>query len=271
MDARGNGHDSGDSGDARLNLFEQNIDSRAECNGGVVFNQANLFHERPGGQPHLERKNIVRIAARGSVEEPEKCVTINPAPTCSTTARAICSTTNVLRNVWCRVPAVVPLVLAFIASITSGRDDRHAGTTPKSSPVDNASRMVKPSAPVSSAISPARGNDTGLIAMKSFNPRYASATPSEASDHGKQNTFTQKLPGNTPAAGAQGGAYSHFLLSRQGPRQQQTGHVRTGDQQHQRDHALNDQERLTNPANVDIQCGLQPYSPALVGGRVNLG
>ena len=71
---------------------------------------------------------------------------------------------------------------------------------------------------------------------QSHAPRRQAETQNAAQDR-EQHALDEQLPDDAPAAGAQGDTHRDFARSLGGTRQQQIGHVRARDQQHERDGA----------------------------------
>ena len=60
--------------------------------------------------------------------------------------------------------------------------------------------------------------------------------PDQRAGGGEHEAFGQRLPDQAPSRRAQREPHGHLLLARRGPGQQQVGHVRAGDEQHEPDH-----------------------------------
>jgi hypothetical protein len=67
-----------------------------------------------------------------------------------------------------------------------------------------------------------------------------------AAQQGQQQAFDQPLPHQPPARGAQREAHGNFAAARGSARNQQVGHVRAGDQQHQAHGRHQDRQGLPN-------------------------
>ena len=102
----------------------------------------------------------------------------SPAPTSSTKANAISTTTRLLRRRCRDWLAVVARLPSFNASLTLARAALHAGSSPKTMPVSSDSNSVKASTPLSMPMVTGRGRLAGLSASSRSTPHIARTTPS---------------------------------------------------------------------------------------------
>src|SRR5260370_24300395 len=68
---------------------------------------------------------------------------------------------------------------------------------------------------------------------KNMRAPLAQENPADSADHGKQQAFDDQLADERSAACTQRRSDGDLFLSAERPRQKQTGHVRTGDQQYE--------------------------------------
>jgi hypothetical protein len=80
----------------------------------------------------------------------------------------------------------------------------------------------------------------------------------------KHNTFSKQLSSNTPAARAECGAHSHFLLAGSRAHEQKIGDISAGNQQDQRDGSQQNPQGTAHFANLVIEQELHPDPTVLV-------
>ena len=200
---------------------------------------------------------------------------ISPDPINSTNDSATSTTTAALRST--RPPprlAVRPLPRN--TCITSGREARSAGTTPKIAAATNPAATENARTAGSISIASSRGRFVGPITISWWMPSRASSNPTSCSAPGDDQAFGQHLPHQTPAARAERGAHGKLSLPQRRPDHQQIRDIRAGDQQqknhrpHQRDNRrphLRDQILLHRlKTHMIIRRLLQHVISAIVGG-----
>ena len=164
----------------------------------------------------------------------EKLRSSRPAPTSSTSARAISATTSIDRMRRWRALPEPPRLSSLSDSRMSNRVACSAGTTPKTRPVTHRERQRE------QRHGPVDGDALRARQPRGHGRRQQRHAPRRQQQAGRaagareHEALDEQLPDDARAAGADRDAHGHFFLPADRAREQQVGDVRARNQQHQR-------------------------------------
>ena len=136
--------------------------------------------------------------------------------------------------------------------------------TPKSAPESKDTPRANASTNGSMPISCSRGNVSGPFATRIRNAAYARPETQRSAEHSQRHAFDEHFPRDSPPAGAERGSDREFLPAGLGADEQQIGHVRAGDQEHQPQRPHHHPQRRADVADDFLLQRLEPGREASV-------
>ena len=202
----------------------------------------------PGSTPRIRSKLRIR----------------SPAATTSTSASAIWVTTRPRRKRCRRAPALPPLPPSVSARERSGRAAYHAGTRPKSRPVDDADhgRERQHREVEADRVEPRQGRWRGRHERP--RPVRREQEAGRAADHGDRRALGEELAHDPPGAGAERRAHRDLPVALLRASQEERRHVGRGDQQEEDDRAQEHEQHRADVADQLFRGGRDRAGKGLV-------
>ena len=184
----------------------------------------------------------------GTAWSDQRLLSIRPAPTSSSTASAICTTTSALRKRWRAPPLETPWPPSLSDSVRSMRSARNAGARLKSTLVRSATTAVKTRTEMSSPTLAMRGMSAGFHHATSRTPAYARPRPTTALAAVSTRLSVRSWRTIRIRLAPSAAAHGHLALPRLRAREQQVGDVGAGDEQQEADRTEEQPDRAADGA-----------------------